>query len=153
MGTFTAFQNEYLEFEQGPSVTVQLQWATYYDASDEAGISRLYGGIHVPVDDGPGRIVGSIVGKAAWELARKYYDGSVVNEPIDFRIERTESGYELVWSALPGFYYTVEASTDLVDFAPLEVDLLAQSAEMRLLIGSGLGRRYFRIVRTLTPTD
>lgn len=27
----------YLEFERGPSETVTLQWATYYDAADQAG--------------------------------------------------------------------------------------------------------------------
>ena len=30
-----------LEFEAGPTSTVLLQWATYYDAADQAGISRL----------------------------------------------------------------------------------------------------------------
>jgi hypothetical protein len=65
MGIFDAYQNEYLEFELGPSVHVQLQWATYFDASDEAGISRLYGGIHPWADDWPGRITGAIIGQKA----------------------------------------------------------------------------------------
>ncbi len=38
---------------------VPLQWATYYDAADQAGISRLYGGIHIPADDFGGRQTGS----------------------------------------------------------------------------------------------
>ena len=59
LGTFTAPADTFLAFEHGPSVNVVLQWATYYDAADEAGISRRYGGIHVPADDGPGRISGA----------------------------------------------------------------------------------------------
>ena len=55
---------------------LDLQWATYFDASDQAGISRLYGGIHIPQDDVEGRVIGSQVGLAAWELARTYFDGT-----------------------------------------------------------------------------
>ncbi len=54
--------NKYLEFEDGPSETVTLQWATYYDAADQAGLSRLYGGIHVRADDFVGRELGSRIG-------------------------------------------------------------------------------------------
>ena len=39
-----------------------LQWATYYDAADMAGQSRLYGGIHIPADDFNGRQTGSACG-------------------------------------------------------------------------------------------
>ena len=65
-----------LEFEAGPTTPVTLQWATYQDASDEAGVSRLYGGIHVRADDLAGRVLGEQVGAAAWDLARTYFDGS-----------------------------------------------------------------------------
>ena len=50
-----------------------LQWATYYDAADEAGISRLYGGIHVPADDFAGRIMGSRIGKDAYARALEVF--------------------------------------------------------------------------------
>ena len=66
-----------LEFEAGPTEGVTLQWATYQDAADEAGASRLYGGIHVRADDLAGRVIGAEVGAEAWELARTYFDGSV----------------------------------------------------------------------------
>ena len=58
-----------LEFEVGPTDDVTLQWATYRDAADEAGQSRIWGGIHVRADDYPGRIIGAEVGQAAWQLA------------------------------------------------------------------------------------
>ncbi|HEX7400132.1 MAG TPA: vanadium-dependent haloperoxidase [Candidatus Limnocylindrales bacterium] len=66
-----------LKFEAGPTSDIRLEWATYYDASDQAGQSRLWGGIHTQADDFTGRELGSACGKAAWTLAQRYYDGSV----------------------------------------------------------------------------
>jgi hypothetical protein len=62
--------------ESGPSADVVLEWATYYDAADQAGQSRLFGGIHVQADDFTGRIIGSTCGKEAWALAQRYYSGT-----------------------------------------------------------------------------
>jgi hypothetical protein len=62
--------------EEGPTEDVTLQWATYYDAADQAGISRLYMGIHIAADDLEGRKIGSLCGKDAWALALTYFDGS-----------------------------------------------------------------------------
>jgi hypothetical protein len=62
--------------EEGPTADVTLQWATYDDAADLAGISRLYMGIHIPADDFEGRRIGSQCGVEAWALAQRYYDGS-----------------------------------------------------------------------------
>jgi hypothetical protein len=62
-----------LEFEAGTIDELRLQWATYRDAADQAGISRLYGGIHVPADDFKGRIMGADIGIAAWEKALGYF--------------------------------------------------------------------------------
>ena len=75
LGEFVALVNDYLVFEVGPTETVVLQWATYYDAADDAGISRLYGGIHPRADDLPGRIIGAQVGAAAYEKAVVYFVG------------------------------------------------------------------------------
>ena len=61
--------------EPGPSADVTLEWATYYDAADQAGQSRLFGGIHVQADDFTGRVVGSTCGKDAWTAAQRYYAG------------------------------------------------------------------------------
>ena len=59
--------------EAGPDDAVALQWATYYEAADEAGRSRLYGGIHVPADDLQGRELGAAVGAIAWERAQELF--------------------------------------------------------------------------------
>ena len=65
-----------LKFEKGPTTGIRLEWATYFDASDQAGQSRLWGGIHIQADDFTGRIIGSQCGRAAWSLAQRYYDGT-----------------------------------------------------------------------------
>lgn len=75
LGTWT-FPAGTLRHEAGPTVDVPLQWATYYDASDQAGISRLYGGIHVQADDLRGRVMGAQCGKDAYALARRYWEGT-----------------------------------------------------------------------------
>jgi len=64
-----------LKTEAGPAQPVTLEWATYYDAADQAGLSRLYGGIHISADDLTGRRIGSQCGKDAWALAERYYSG------------------------------------------------------------------------------
>jgi len=64
-----------LQVESGPTQDVTLQWASYYDAADQAGISRLFGGIHISADDLEGRKIGSQVGSAVWELARRHFEG------------------------------------------------------------------------------
>jgi hypothetical protein len=65
-----------LKFEAGPTTDVRLEWATYYDASDQAGQSRLFGGIHIQGDDFNGRIIGSQCGKGAWTMAERLYGGT-----------------------------------------------------------------------------
>ena len=62
-----------LEFEAGPTTDVTLQWASFADAADQAGLSRLYGGIHVRADDLAGRVMGEAIGQAAWQHVQQYY--------------------------------------------------------------------------------
>jgi hypothetical protein len=64
-----------LAFEDGPSEDVALTWATYYDAADEAGLSRIYGGIHPALDDFPGRILGSQAGIGSWARSASAFAG------------------------------------------------------------------------------
>ncbi|MGB0839816.1 MAG: hypothetical protein ACPGXL_06730, partial [Chitinophagales bacterium] len=65
MGEFTCPKDNFLVFEKGPSVGLTLQWATYRDASDQCSLSRIWGGIHPPVDDIPGRLIGITIGQEA----------------------------------------------------------------------------------------
>jgi hypothetical protein len=79
VGEFVAKKNEFLVFEDGPSEDVVLQWATYRDASDQTSLSRIWGGIHPPIDDIPGRIIGEKIGVQAFNKAIRYFDGTVVS--------------------------------------------------------------------------
>jgi hypothetical protein len=69
-------QDHFLQFERGPSTDVVLQWAKYYDAADQAGQSRRWGGIHIVADDYAGRIMGSTIGNDAFDKALTYFDGT-----------------------------------------------------------------------------
>ena len=73
LGSFLAPANAYLRIERGPSRSVELQWATYYDAADQAGMSRRFGGIHPYYDDYPSRIAGSRIGRKAWARAQELF--------------------------------------------------------------------------------
>ncbi|WP_143537706.1 DUF6851 domain-containing protein [Rubrivirga marina] len=76
LGEFEAPRNEFLVFEEGPSVDVTLQWATYRDAADQCSLSRIWGGIHPPADDLPGRRMGAVIGVDAAELAEQFFLGT-----------------------------------------------------------------------------
>lgn len=89
VGEFIAEQNEFLVFEDGPSVDVVLQWATYFDAADQCSLSRIWGGIHPPQDDIPGRKIGQVVGPAAFALAENYFNGISTDIPL---VEDRERG-------------------------------------------------------------
>ena len=75
MSDFEIEANEFLVFEDGPSVDMTLQWATYRDASDQCSLSRIWGGIHPGVDDIPGRSIGIEVGSDAFAQAERYFEG------------------------------------------------------------------------------
>ncbi|RED95254.1 VCBS repeat protein [Marinoscillum furvescens DSM 4134] len=83
MGEFVAHKNEFLVFEEGPSQDVVLQWATYQDASDQCSLSRIWGGIHPPADDIPGRIIGEKIGKKAFSFGTSFFSGKVLNAPVN----------------------------------------------------------------------
>lgn len=74
LGTFTAEKDEFLVFEDGPSIDIELQWATYRDAAEQSALSRIWGGIHPPFDDLPGREIGLVVGTNAFNKALSFFD-------------------------------------------------------------------------------
>ena len=77
MSGFEIAAGEFLVFEDGPTVDMTLQWATYRDASDQCSLSRIWGGIHPPIDDIPGRLMGIQIGGDAFELAAAHFRGDV----------------------------------------------------------------------------
>ncbi|MEB3881985.1 DUF6851 domain-containing protein [Lyngbya sp. CCY1209] len=68
-GAAVTFEPEESRFEPGmtPHTPVTLEWETFGEAADEAGISRLYGGIHFQDGDLNGRSLGRQVAGRVWE--------------------------------------------------------------------------------------
>ncbi|WP_189683217.1 DUF6851 domain-containing protein [Salibacter halophilus] len=99
MGTFDAPQNDFLHFEEGPSVDIQLEWATYKDAADECSLSRIWGGIHPPVDDIDGRKMGMDIGDLAITKADEYVSrkrpAAVAITSSDLYVSRSDIGTSL----------------------------------------------------------
>ena len=65
-------------FESGPTAKVVLQWPTFIDAANEAGLSRIYGGIHIQDGDLRGRELGRTVGIQAFYQAQEFISGAVI---------------------------------------------------------------------------
>ena len=74
MGEFDISKDNFLVFENGPSVDMKLQWATYKDAADQCSLSRIWGGIHPFIDDIPGRKIGTKIGNQAFEYGKLLFN-------------------------------------------------------------------------------
>ena len=73
------FETGESRFEPGttPSSSVTLSWDTFSAAADEAGLSRIYGGIHFTEGDVNGRTLGEQVGQSVWAQAQSYINGTM----------------------------------------------------------------------------
>ena len=60
-----------------PAEDLTLSWKLLKDAADQAGISRLYGGIHFRDGDMEGRKLGNKVGCEVWNKAVQYFNGEL----------------------------------------------------------------------------
>lgn len=142
-----------LSFEKGPTQPVELQYATYFDAADLAGLSRIWGGIHPPVDNLVGRRVGAEAGRRAWAMARQYFDGSILQTPSQVAIAPTTAGSEIRYETLRGFYYQLEATTDLKQpFADAGGGWVrAENSSVQAVQSAGAGSKFFRLRRESKP--
>jgi len=64
-------------FESTPTSVITLTWPTFLDAANEAGRSRIYGGIHFQDGDHRGRAMGAQIGPQAFQLAEAYWNGTI----------------------------------------------------------------------------
>jgi hypothetical protein len=143
----SAEADSFLSFERGPTRRTELQWATYYDAADLAGRSRRWGGIHVPEDDYAGRIAGSQAGIQAWELAQKYFTGSISQSAAQAALA-TSAGNQVVtvFGAVRGLYYHLESSVDLLQWTPASEPLQATDQVVRFSVSGGEKVRFYRSI-------
>ena len=107
MGVFPAPQNDFLVFETGPSVDMELQWATYKDASDQCSLSRIFGGIHPPLDDIPGRKIGTKIGERVYNLVTD------LANPLQPRVVLSTTNSDLINDAFAGTDLTIEVTYNL----------------------------------------
>jgi hypothetical protein len=56
-----------------PKIEVVLEWPTFTDAANQAGMSRRYGGIHFQEGDLAGRALGRLVAQSVWKRAQRYF--------------------------------------------------------------------------------
>jgi hypothetical protein len=150
-----------LQIDLGPSAPVDLQWATYYDAADQAGQSRRWGGIHPSEDDFHGRVIGSMAGKAAFALAEQYWTGAILTDSIQPALTFLNGGsVKLTWNPVRGMYHKVQTSlADLGSWANATTPVLARGNGAIAGDPAGewidpnpvVGRKFYRIVRTYQP--
>jgi len=62
-----------------PSTEITLSWDTFTIAAEEAGMSRLFGGIHFTDGNLEGRKLGRKVGALVWQKALTYFNGTAAN--------------------------------------------------------------------------
>jgi hypothetical protein len=151
LGSFTITQ---LVNEAGPTQPVTLQWASYYDAGDQVGLSRIWGGIHPPADDFAGRRVGAEVGSNVWALAQKFFDGSVINSQVRLTTRKLDSNkMELRYNAVRGLYYKVHSASQVEGpysdgGVPGELALEASIAKTNT---TSEAKKFFRVSASLSP--
>jgi hypothetical protein len=77
-GDCASFPPGWSKVEPGfaPSDDVTLCWETFTEAAEQAGISRLYGGIHFRQGNLEGLNVGRQVGEQVWAKAQTYFNGT-----------------------------------------------------------------------------
>ncbi|MEM6371430.1 MAG: DUF6851 domain-containing protein [Pseudomonadota bacterium] len=89
-GGQVTFDADSIIFEDGvPDTETTLGWDTFTEAADEAGLSRLYGGIHFEEGDFNGRTLGTEVGTSAFETAQLFINGTATDVDRPF--------YDPVW--------------------------------------------------------
>jgi hypothetical protein len=152
-GGLGTYPNYVLGFENGPSQPVTLQWASFYDAADQAGISRIWGGIHPPIDNLIGRQAGAQIGQGVWELANRYWDGSVTNTPVTItKLNPTQ--YEVRYTALRGFSYELRSCPDLSQpfiNDPPRISQPFDAVSVARTNNFSDEQRYYRVVPSLSP--
>ncbi|HUF10509.1 MAG TPA: T9SS type A sorting domain-containing protein, partial [Rhodothermales bacterium] len=139
LAEFQAPKNEFLVFEDGPSVDVTLQWAMYKDASDQSSLSRIWGGIHPPADDIPGRIVGEKIGTDAFLYAERFFGGLSTSTDSD-RLPRSSALAAFPNPVLSGGTVTLDLSGEPGAITLSVVDVTGRVVDQTSVEGGGLVR-------------
>ena len=141
-----------LQIDLGPSTPVDLQWTTYYDAADQAGQSRRYGGIHPYEDDYHGRIIGSQAGVSAYTKAVKYWSGTILNEAIVPTVAYQPDGSALVtWTATQGKMNKIQMSSNFSSWTDVHTGYARTTSGSYIVKAPVAGATYRIVVSDPTP--
>ncbi len=149
--------NFYLGFENGPSADIKLQWATYKDASDQASLSRIWGGIHPPFDDMPGRLMGTDIGNDAFQKAKSLFiNGTVPITLLSFTTEENNCAVDIKWTTsneINAKIFTIWRSEDGINFNTKIAEINAQagnssSKNYTAIDNSPFNYSYYKLVET-----
>jgi Ca2+-binding RTX toxin-like protein len=125
--TFAAGESR---FEAGitPQQTITLAWDTFTEAADEAGISRIYGGIHFDDGDLNGRQLGQAVGEAVWQNSQDLITPGL-------KLEGSNSNDDLLGSPDNDRFYGYQGNDTL--YGNTGNDLIYGSQGDDILLGHG----------------
>jgi hypothetical protein len=72
----------------------------------------------VPEDDYHGRLIGSAIGVAAFQLAEQYWTGKILEQNLRPALSITSATtVVLTWNSIRGMKQTVQCSSDLVTWS------------------------------------
>jgi hypothetical protein len=124
--------SNFLKFEKGPSTNITLQWATYLDASNEASLSRIWGGIHAPTDDAHGRAIGKQIALASVVKADQYFNAITLPvNLISFTVAEKDCQAQLQWITdreVNAKHFEIWKSIDGVAYAQKVAEVLAKNS-------------------------
>ncbi len=130
-------------FEPGvtPVEPVTLSWTTFSEAADEAGLSRIYGGIHFDDGDINGRTLGREAGQQVWSRALEFVFSAAGEVPDEAELSETllviGRFYDLSLARVAdigGFNFWADAIDPGTSLASLGESFL-QSDEFELVFG------------------
>lgn len=108
-GASVTFQAGESRFESTlvPLATTTLNWDTFSEAADEAGLSRIYGGIHFDDGDLNARLLGREVGAQVWDKTRSLFTGADLSH-FEFTVDELSDHNSL-------YLFTVDDSDGSID--------------------------------------
>ncbi len=72
LGSAPIEMNTFLSFEEGPTVNMELQWATYKDAAHQSSLSFIYGGVQTANGVIKGMDLGTEIGESSLDYAENF---------------------------------------------------------------------------------
>ena len=99
----------------------------------------------MPADDGPGRVMGSMAGLRAIALAEPYFTGEIFAEPVAPLVTFSDGEYTLQIAGIPGAWYLLEVSNDLLEWRPLGSWQWMADVEVSRMVEATGEPLYFRV--------